>query len=117
MFLFEQLKTCAIKRRSNAHKNNIASAGNRTRINCLEGSYADHYTTDAHPARSGSSPRPRFGQNPPWTAKGSVVGSLWEPQDGQLQLSNRQLLPHVPKLSFQPKRGRSFGLPGGPTES
>ena len=26
---------------------NIASAGNRTRINCLEGSYADHYTTDA----------------------------------------------------------------------
>ena len=28
-------------------KNNFASAGNRTRINCLEGSYADHYTTDA----------------------------------------------------------------------
>ena len=29
-----------------------ASAGNRTRINCLEGSYADHYTTDATvPAR------------------------------------------------------------------
>ena len=25
----------------------IASAGNRTRINCLEGSYANHYTTDA----------------------------------------------------------------------
>ena len=25
-----------------------ASAGNRTRINCLEGSYADHYTTDAN---------------------------------------------------------------------
>ena len=25
----------------------IASAGNQTRINCLEGSYADHYTTDA----------------------------------------------------------------------
>ena len=24
-----------------------ASAGNRTRINCLEGSYAGHYTTDA----------------------------------------------------------------------
>ena len=24
-----------------------ASAGNRTWINCLEGSYADHYTTDA----------------------------------------------------------------------
>ena len=28
-------------------RKNIASAGNRTRINCLEGSYADHYTTDA----------------------------------------------------------------------
>ena len=28
-------------------KKNFASAGNRTRINCLEGSYADHYTTDA----------------------------------------------------------------------
>ena len=27
------------------HKN--ASAGNRTRVNCLEGSYAHHYTTDA----------------------------------------------------------------------
>ena len=25
-----------------------AMAGNRTRNNCLEGSYADHYTTDAH---------------------------------------------------------------------
>jgi hypothetical protein len=29
------------------YKNIHASAGNRTRINCLEGSYADHYTTDA----------------------------------------------------------------------
>jgi hypothetical protein len=29
------------------YKNKHASAGNRTRINCLEGSYADHYTTDA----------------------------------------------------------------------
>ena len=28
-------------------KNEIASAGNRTRVNCLEGSYAHHYTTDA----------------------------------------------------------------------
>ena len=30
-------------------KNSVttASAGNRTRINCLEGSYAHHYTTDA----------------------------------------------------------------------
>ena len=28
-------------------KRSDASAGNRTRVNCLEGSYADHYTTDA----------------------------------------------------------------------
>ena len=28
-------------------KNSNASAGNRTRVNCLEGSYAHHYTTDA----------------------------------------------------------------------
>ena len=28
------------------HRN--ASAGNRTRVNCLEGSYAHHYTTDAY---------------------------------------------------------------------
>ena len=34
-------------RQFRTHKKNIASAGNRTRINCLEGSYADHYTTDA----------------------------------------------------------------------
>ena len=27
--------------------NKNASAGNRTRVNCLEGSYAHHYTTDA----------------------------------------------------------------------
>ena len=42
-----------------AHDNSIgekiktdASAGNRTRINCLEGSYADHYTTDASGAKT-----------------------------------------------------------------
>ena len=29
-------------------KKEIASAGNRTRVNCLEGSYAHHYTTDAY---------------------------------------------------------------------
>ena len=28
--------------------NTHASAGNRTRVNCLEGSYAHHYTTDAY---------------------------------------------------------------------
>ena len=33
-----------------------ASAGNRTRVNCLEGSYAHHYTTDAiHEGKSKSS--------------------------------------------------------------
>ena len=31
----------------NQRKRVIASAGNRTRVNCLEGSYAHHYTTDA----------------------------------------------------------------------
>ena len=31
----------------NIFKKGPASAGNRTRINCLEGSYAHHYTTDA----------------------------------------------------------------------
>ena len=29
------------------HASKYASAGNRTRVNCLEGSYAHHYTTDA----------------------------------------------------------------------
>ena len=29
-------------------KKNNAMAENRTRINCLEGSYADHYTTNAY---------------------------------------------------------------------
>ena len=28
-------------------KMNPALAGNRTRVNCLEGSYAHHYTTNA----------------------------------------------------------------------
>ena len=28
-------------------KMNHALAGNRTRVNCLEGSYAHHYTTNA----------------------------------------------------------------------
>ena len=38
IFLIQLFKFCTKKN---------ASAGNRTRINCLEGSYADHYTTDA----------------------------------------------------------------------
>ena len=39
IFLIQLFKFCTKKN---------ASAGNRTRINCLEGSYADHYTTDAY---------------------------------------------------------------------
>ena len=42
----------------------IASAGNRTRVNCLEGSYAHHYTTDAFPEYQGEivafNPPPRL---------------------------------------------------------
>ena len=37
--------TCRLGSQKEGEKN-IASAGNRTRINCLEGSYADHYTTE-----------------------------------------------------------------------
>ena len=33
--------------RSNVDKKDYASAGNRTRDNCLEGNYVNHYTTDA----------------------------------------------------------------------
>ena len=43
-FLFSQLFSTAFPVR---HKKITASAGNRTRVNCLEGSYAHHYTTDA----------------------------------------------------------------------
>ena len=35
-----------IKKKKNE---NIALAGNRTRVNCLEGNYANHYTTNALP--------------------------------------------------------------------
>ena len=36
---------------------NSATAGNRTRINCLEGNYANHYTTVAtYPSRTPSAP-------------------------------------------------------------
>ena len=34
-------------------KMNFALAGNRTRVNCLEGSYAHHYTTNALTLRGG----------------------------------------------------------------
>ncbi len=33
---------------------NIASAGNRTRIYCLEGNNANLYTTDAHVTKEGN---------------------------------------------------------------
>ena len=35
------------KRKRKDEKNIRALAGNRTRVNCLEGSYAHHYTTNA----------------------------------------------------------------------
>ena len=35
-------------------KNGFAMAGSRTRVNCLEGSYANHYTTDASYCTSSS---------------------------------------------------------------
>ena len=35
------------KRKRKEEKNIRALAGNRTRVNCLEGSYAHHYTTNA----------------------------------------------------------------------
>ena len=35
------------KKKKKNFDQNYASAGNRTRVNCLEGSYANHYTTDA----------------------------------------------------------------------
>ena len=39
------LGNVSIRKKSFTKK--VASAGNRTPINCLEGNYADHYTTDA----------------------------------------------------------------------
>ena len=36
------------------NKNKRASAGNRTRDNCLEGNYVNHYTTDALTIPAGS---------------------------------------------------------------
>ena len=35
------------RRKKNRKREADALAGNRTRINCLEGNYADHYTTNA----------------------------------------------------------------------
>ena len=46
---------------------NYASAGNRTRVNCLEGSYAHHYTTNAQvqckPIKKLRKSQPKAGYN------------------------------------------------------
>lgn len=49
-------------RRSSAKGRPAALAGNRTRVNCLEGSYAHHYTTNA--AQPGPPPDPGPGLAP-----------------------------------------------------
>ena len=38
----------SLKKTFFSQKEEDALAGNRTPINCLEGNYADHYTTNAH---------------------------------------------------------------------
>ena len=45
ILLFLTIYFQVLKKRNKGKR--IASAGNRTRVNCLEGSYAHHYTTDA----------------------------------------------------------------------
>ena len=42
----------AIKKKNKNKRRNYASAGNRTRVNCLEGSYAHHYTIDTFDVNS-----------------------------------------------------------------
>ena len=37
----------ALQRKRKKNSNSLTLAGNRTRVNCLEGSYAYHYTTNA----------------------------------------------------------------------
>ena len=37
----------ALQRKRKKMSESVALAGNRTRVNCLEGSYAHHYTTNA----------------------------------------------------------------------
>ena len=45
--MFPLFKVTRKSKNDYRERKKTASAGNRTRINCLEGSYADHYTTDA----------------------------------------------------------------------
>jgi hypothetical protein len=42
-----KLEPVTLLKEKTHYENKNASAGNRTRVNCLEGSYAHHYTTDA----------------------------------------------------------------------
>ncbi|XP_053765494.1 collagen alpha-1(III) chain-like [Panthera pardus] len=58
-----------------------ALAGNRTRVNCLEGSYAHHYTTNAArpgPARRGR-PRVRSGAFSPWRSLAAAAAARRSP--------------------------------------
>ena len=44
----------SVRKRKRKDEQNIrALAGNRTRVNCLEGSYAHHYTTNASRKNTG----------------------------------------------------------------
>ncbi|XP_044904569.1 basic proline-rich protein-like [Felis catus] len=63
--------------RSGAKGRAAALAGNRTRVNCLEGSYAHHYTTNAArpgPARRGR-PRVRSGAFSPWRSLAAAAAA------------------------------------------
>ena len=48
-WIFFLLKKHKGKKNNRIEKKKCALAGNRTRVNCLEGSYAHHYTTNAYP--------------------------------------------------------------------
>ncbi|XP_044904568.1 basic proline-rich protein-like [Felis catus] len=67
--------------RSGAKGRAAALAGNRTRVNCLEGSYAHHYTTNAArpgPARRGR-PRVRSGAFSPWRSLAAAAAARRSP--------------------------------------
>ncbi|XP_030157919.1 translation initiation factor IF-2-like [Lynx canadensis] len=86
--------------RSGAKGRAAALAGNRTRVNCLEGSYAHHYTTNAArpgPARRG---RPRVRSAP------SRLGALSPPPPPPRLRRPAQPCPDVPpgRSSARPPR-------------
>ena len=53
-----------------------ALAGNRTRVNCLEGSYAHHYTTNAVPGGAGRFHYEEYLQN--WVGESASGGRASE---------------------------------------